>query len=64
MIRPSPRLGLAGCVLSSCLRAADTPRYEEILKIDVHSHVFENLPGLHGLMRRIFKLDAAWARPR
>jgi len=53
MTRPTLHLALAASLLLSCLRAADTPRYEEILKIDVHSHVFEDLPGLNDLMRRI-----------
>ena len=38
------------------LQAADeeaAPAYEQLLKIDVHSHVFENFPALNDLFRRI-----------
>jgi predicted TIM-barrel fold metal-dependent hydrolase len=36
-------------------RAADetAPAYADILKIDVHSHVFEDIPDLNALLRRI-----------
>lgn len=36
-------------------RAADEapPAYTEILKIDVHSHVFEDVPAINALLRRI-----------
>ncbi|MDO8541697.1 MAG: amidohydrolase family protein [Opitutaceae bacterium] len=33
--------------------AETRPAYEEILKIDVHSHVFEDLPQLNALMRSV-----------
>lgn len=33
-------------------RAAAPPRFEEILKIDVHSHIFEDLPEVVGMMDR------------
>src|SRR5690349_19926773 len=37
------------------LRAADetAPPHEQMLKIDVHSHVFEEIPGLNEFLRRI-----------
>ena len=38
------------------LQAADeeaAPAYEQLLKIDVHSHVFEDFPALNDLFRRI-----------
>lgn len=48
-----PRLALVCSALLSCLRAADTPGFTELLKIDVHSHVFEDVPALNDLLRRI-----------
>ncbi|MFM9955521.1 MAG: hypothetical protein ACKVVO_15810, partial [Opitutaceae bacterium] len=33
--------------------AAPTPAYEKILKIDVHSHIFEDVPAIHALFARI-----------
>ncbi len=35
--------------------AADEPRpaYEQILKIDVHSHIFEDVPAIHALFAKI-----------
>jgi predicted TIM-barrel fold metal-dependent hydrolase len=50
------RLALACLVrLTVDARAADEtpPGYTEILKIDSHSHVFEDLPALNDLLRRI-----------
>lgn len=47
-------LGLtaAGCLLPT--RAAETPPgFTEIRKIDVHSHIFEDVPAIHALFRRI-----------
>ncbi len=35
------------------LRAADTPGFVELPKIDVHSHIFEDVPAIHELLRRI-----------
>jgi predicted TIM-barrel fold metal-dependent hydrolase len=32
---------------------APTPAYEKILKIDVHSHIFEDVPAIHALFARI-----------
>jgi predicted TIM-barrel fold metal-dependent hydrolase len=66
---PLPRPLLAAVVLPVAIAAAadestlpvaiaaaadeSTPAYEAILKIDAHSHVFEDLPQLNALMRRI-----------
>jgi hypothetical protein len=49
------RLTIASLALCSAGRASDEapPAYTEILKIDCHSHVFEDLPALNDLMRRI-----------
>lgn len=33
--------------------AEPTPAYEQILKIDVHSHIFEDVPAIHALFARI-----------
>jgi predicted TIM-barrel fold metal-dependent hydrolase len=46
---------LLALVSSLPLRAADetAPAYTEILKIDAHSHVFEDIPELNALFRRI-----------
>jgi predicted TIM-barrel fold metal-dependent hydrolase len=43
------------CALTLTARAADTPRpaYEQILKIDVHSHLFDDAPLFADLFRRI-----------
>jgi predicted TIM-barrel fold metal-dependent hydrolase len=39
---------------ATVLHAADPrPAYEEILKIDSHSHIFEDVPELNALLRRI-----------
>lgn len=47
-------LALATAGLTSVALAAEpVPAYEAIRKIDVHSHVFEHLPGLNTLMDRI-----------
>ena len=36
------------------LRSAEaSPAYTDILKIDVHSHIFEDVPAFHALFRRI-----------
>ena len=41
-----------GCSSPAC--AADTPpAFTEIRKIDVHSHIFEDVPAIHALFRRI-----------
>ncbi|HUR58363.1 MAG TPA: amidohydrolase family protein, partial [Opitutaceae bacterium] len=51
-----PRLSLFALIaLAPSVLAADdsAPPYEQMLKIDVHSHVFEDLPALDQLMRRI-----------
>jgi predicted TIM-barrel fold metal-dependent hydrolase len=56
---PAPRRLRSGLLallfLAASLRAADesAPSYESILKIDVHSHVFEDVPALNELFRRI-----------
>jgi predicted TIM-barrel fold metal-dependent hydrolase len=49
------RLALTFSALAFTTRAADekAPAYTEILKIDSHSHVFEDLPALNDLLRRI-----------
>ena len=49
------RLALASVALCLTARAADetAPAYAEILKIDAHSHVFEDVPALHELLRKI-----------
>ncbi len=50
------RHGLAALLIFSAgLRGADetAPAYESMLKIDVHSHVFEDVPALNDLFRRI-----------
>ena len=56
---PFVRTGL-GSVLACTLgltaafaAAAPTPAYEKILKIDVHSHIFEDVPAIHALFARI-----------
>src|SRR4029079_2933227 len=41
-ILPASRLGLH----------AQPPAFEDILKIDVHSHVFEDIPSLVTMLRR------------
>ncbi len=47
-------LALFGAVPFGALRAAEAPpAYTEILKIDVHSHIFEDVPALHALFNRI-----------
>ena len=57
MPTPLTRLLAVGCVFGSSLvlRAADeaAPPYEAILKIDSHSHVFEDRAEFHELFRRI-----------
>jgi predicted TIM-barrel fold metal-dependent hydrolase len=47
------RLILTLCCTSTLFAATDTPRYEELLKIDSHSHVFEDRAEFHELFRRI-----------
>ena len=49
------RLALPLLALGPLARAADesAPEYTAILKIDSHSHVFEDLPALNDLFRRI-----------
>src|SRR4051812_35174840 len=49
------RLSCLGILLGNVGRAADEPApgYTEILKIDAHSHVFEDVPALHALLRKI-----------
>ncbi len=57
---PSPHmrtLSLAiaiGVLLPVVTQAADEtpPAYTDILKIDVHSHIFEDVPAIHALFRR------------
>ncbi len=39
-------------LLCGPLSAADAPPFEEILKIDVHAHIFEDLPQLVEMLRR------------
>ncbi len=47
-------LALFGAISFGALRAAESPpAYTEILKIDVHSHIFEDVPAIHALFRRI-----------
>ncbi|MEO6246537.1 MAG: amidohydrolase family protein [Opitutaceae bacterium] len=52
-------LSVVACTLITVVspvlvRAADAPpAYTEILKIDVHSHIFEDVPAIHALFRRI-----------
>lgn len=47
-------LALLPSVLPIALRSAEEPpAYTDILKIDVHSHIFENVPAFHELFRRI-----------
>jgi predicted TIM-barrel fold metal-dependent hydrolase len=53
-----PRIVASAVVLSLLIARtpgadARAPAYEAILKIDAHSHVFEDLPALNDLMRRI-----------
>ncbi len=46
-------LGVA-CAFASVRAAEGTrPAYEQILKVDVHSHLFEDIPAAHDLFRRI-----------
>jgi predicted TIM-barrel fold metal-dependent hydrolase len=49
------RLALPAFLVTFTARAADesAPAYTEILKIDSHSHVFEDIPALNELFRRI-----------
>jgi predicted TIM-barrel fold metal-dependent hydrolase len=49
------RLSFLALMLGSAAGAADdrAPAYVEILKIDAHSHVFEDIPALNELLRRI-----------
>jgi predicted TIM-barrel fold metal-dependent hydrolase len=55
MKSPLLRLTLPLLAFGLLARAADQkpPAYTEILKIDSHSHVFEDLPALNDLFRRI-----------
>ena len=48
-------LAAALAIVSPLARAADetAPPYEKILKIDVHSHIFEDVPALHALFDQI-----------
>jgi len=52
-IRPLIRLLPALLALAAGLRAATPPAFEEIRKIDVHSHLFEDAPVFHDLFRRL-----------
>jgi predicted TIM-barrel fold metal-dependent hydrolase len=47
-----PLFTLAGTATTHAANEA-RPAYNEILKIDAHSHVFEDLPALNDLLRRI-----------
>lgn len=49
------RVAVGLAALSFSARAADetAPAYTDILKIDVHSHIFEDVPELNALLRRI-----------
>jgi predicted TIM-barrel fold metal-dependent hydrolase len=55
MNAPAFLLALATFALPFAARAADetAPAFTELLKIDCHSHVFEDLPALNEMMRRI-----------
>ena len=55
-MRPHPFLCLGlTLALARVLGAAENakPTFEQILKIDVHSHIFEDVPAFHDLFRRI-----------
>lgn len=66
MLRPFRLPGLVAVLLSAlgCSQPATTssaavstaapapPTFDEMRKIDVHSHVFEDLPALHEMLRR------------
>src|SRR4051812_12555553 len=45
---------LASCfaVLATVARAEDAPGYLDLLKIDAHSHVFEDMPQMVAMLRR------------
>ncbi|MDP3072082.1 MAG: amidohydrolase family protein [Opitutaceae bacterium] len=49
------RLAFALVAALAPLSAAEEPApvYEQLLKIDVHSHIFEDVPAFHALFRRI-----------
>ena len=54
-MRTLPLILALGGLLPAGIRAADNavPAFAEILKIDVHSHVFEDLPALNAMFRAI-----------
>lgn len=37
--------------LTPAVRAADVPAYPELLKIDAHSHIFEDAPAINAVLR-------------
>jgi len=56
MPRPFLLAGLVAAALTSFAPAADSdlpPGFTELLKIDAHSHVFEDAPEFHALLREL-----------
>lgn len=54
---PAPSLPRLAAAFGACALAAGAaeppPAFEEIRKIDVHSHIFEEVPAFHDLFRRL-----------
>jgi predicted TIM-barrel fold metal-dependent hydrolase len=54
--RPILLAGLAAATLASFAPAADSdlpPGFVDLLKIDAHSHIFEDIPGLNAMLREL-----------
>ncbi|MSU23099.1 MAG: hypothetical protein EXS32_04665 [Opitutus sp.] len=53
-MRPLPFALALGVLVPTIAAAGEpVPAYAELLKIDVHSHIFEDVPALHALFRKI-----------